>query len=529
MIAVPLVEKPQDVVLKPKLNVEKGQVKLVFRIGEKGKRLVLIKKKLHIPIYRALYIDRMLEEHNNLVTSRDRIYRGLVKNFKIISDSDYDVPKSLEDILRPYQAYGFKWLSTLQDSGFGGILADEMGLGKTIQAISLLLKAKENGNKEPSLIVCPASLVFYWVEKCGCFAPDLKVYALAGTAATRKKALKEASEQAPYDVYITSYDLVKRDIEHYEKINLHTCILDEAQFIKNQNTAVAKAVKLLHAEHRYALTGTPIENRLSELWSIFDFLMPGFLYSSAEFVRKFESPIAKNKDAEATERPKKMVSPFILRRRKEGVLKDLPDKLEEVRYARFEGEQQKLYDAQVVHMREMIATTTDSPTDKIKILSEMTRLRQICCDPGLVFEDYKGGSTKRDGCLQLIQSAMDGGHRMLVFSQFTSMLVLLEEDLNRNGIKYYKITGSTPKDQRITLVHQFNEGDVPVFLVSLKAGGTGLNLVGADVVIHYDPWWNIAATNQATDRAHRIGQRDGNNALSSLTWQMIDCIMYPLN
>ena len=265
-------------------------------------------------------------------------------------------------------------------------------------------------------------------------------------------------------------------------------------------------MKLIHADHRFALTGTPIENRLSELWSIFDFLMPGFLYKSEDFVRRFEIPVSRDQDEEMTGRLKKMVSPFILRRLKGDVLKDLPPKLEEVRYARFEGEQQKLYDAQVVHMQQMIHASGNTGEDKIRILAELTRIRQICCDPSLLFENYQGESAKRAACMDLVQSAIDGGHRMLIFSQFTSMLALLEEDLKLAGIVYFKITGVTPKETRVSLVNQFNEGETPVFLVSLKAGGTGLNLTGADVVIHYDPWWNLAAQNQATDRAHRIGQ-----------------------
>ena len=320
----------------------------------------------------------------------------------------------------------------------------------------------------------------------------------------RKKGEGRQTDRA--DVYVTSYDLLKRDIALYEGLHFYICVLDEAQFIKNQKAAAAKSVKLIQADHRFALTGTPIENRLSELWSIFDFLMPGFLYSSEDFVRRFETPIARDKDEETTERLRKMAGPFILRRLKSDVLKDLPAKLEEVRYARFDGEQQKLYDAQVVHMQQMIHASGNRGEDKIKILAELTKIRQICCDPSLLFEDYSGESAKRTACMDLVQSAMDGGHRMLIFSQFTSMLALLEEDLKAAGIDYFKITGSTPKETRISLVNQFNEGETPVFLVSLKAGGTGLNLTGADVVIHYDPWWNLAAQNQATDRAHRIGQ-----------------------
>ena len=348
------------------------------------------------------------------------------------------------------------------------------------------------------------------------YAPNTSLQA-AGSAVnpsgrSRKRNSQDSSQDVSpiqssiADVYITSYDLLKRDILHYETLDFYACILDEAQFIKNQTAAVSKTVKIIHADHRFALTGTPIENRLSELWSIFDFLMPGFLYSSSEFISRFENPITKSKDSEVTSRLKQMVSPFILRRLKSEVLKDLPAKLEEVRYARFGKEQQALYDAQVVHMRNMIQRGTASGEDKIRIFAELTHIRQICCDPSLLFDNYAGSSAKREVCMDLIDGAIDAGHRLLVFSQFTSMLELLERDLSAKKIEYFKITGATPKEQRITLVHKFNEGTCPVFLISLKAGGTGLNLTGADVVIHYDPWWNLAAQNQATDRAHRIGQ-----------------------
>lgn len=267
-------------------------------------------------------------------------------------------------------------------------------------------------------------------------------------------------------------------------------------------------MKVVNSQTRYALTGTPIENRLSELWSIFDYLMPGFLYGYDVFKREMESPIVKNSDEAAMKRLQKMVGPFILRRLKGDVLKDLPAKLEESRYVRFGSTQQKLYDAQVLHMKESIAKQDDTEFNKNKmlILAELTRLRQICCDPSLCFENYKGEAAKLEACLQLVQSAIDGGHRMLVFSQFTSMLAILEKKLAESEIPYYTITGSTSKEKRLQMVKEFNEGDVPVFLISLKAGGVGLNLTGADVVIHYDPWWNLAVQNQATDRAHRIGQ-----------------------
>lgn len=494
-----------------------------------------VRQQIHLPLYRALYLDRMLEEHDSLAASRDQTYRTLIKNFQTIRDADYEVPSALEETLRPYQVFGYKWLRTLEEAGFGGILADEMGLGKTIQMISLFQSYRDAGGTHPNLVVCPASLVYNWQEEIARFAPGLKVQTVTGTAGVRKMILADvgkpqteepstpekaegekkrgrkpkteiAARKGPADVYITGYDLLKRDIALYEGLRFHICVLDEAQYIKNQKAAAAKSVKLIHANHRFALTGTPIENRLSELWSIFDFLMPGFLYKSEDFIRRFEIPISRDQDEETTGRLKKMAGPFILRRLKSDVLKDLPPKLEEVRYARLEGEQQKLYDAQVVRMTQMIRTGGSSGEDKIRILAELTRIRQICCDPSLLFENYQGESAKRAVCMDLVQSAVDGGHRILIFSQFTSMLALLEEDLKAAGIAFFRITGSTPKETRVSLVNRFNEGETPVFLVSLKAGGTGLNLTGADVVVHYDPWWNLAAQNQATDRAHRIGQ-----------------------
>lgn len=469
--------------------------------------LEAIRDKVSAPLYRALYVDKLLEKHDDIAARRDSHIRSLIKNFKDIKDSDIEVPTETASILRPYQEYGFKWLAVLEKTGFGGILADEMGLGKTLQMITLFLYNKENGEKKSALVVCPASLVYNWEEEIHRFAPSLKAQVIAGLPAKREEALNTEA-----DVYITSYDLLKRDLKLYEDKTFSVCVIDEAQYIKNATAAQAKAVKVIHADHRFALTGTPIENRLSELWSIFDYLMPGLLYNNKTFVKKFETPIVKNQDDSAAQKLRGFTGPFILRRKKEEVLKDLPEKLEETRYARMEGEQQKLYDAEVAHMKKMLAIgmkntdPSEAGKEKIRILAELTRIRQICCDPSLAFDVYKGESAKREACMNLIQAAMEEGHRMLVFSQFTSMLALLEEDLKAAGIPYYKIIGETPKEKRMEMVKAFNHNDIPVFLISLKAGGTGLNLTGADVVIHYDPWWNIAAQNQATDRAHRIGQ-----------------------
>lgn len=462
-----------------------------------------IKGKIHLPIYRTLYLDKLLEEKEGLYTNRDHTFREMVKNFKTISDADYEVPASLKRVMRGYQKNGYKWLKTLESCQFGGILADDMGLGKTIQAISFLLSAQKKG--VTTLVIAPASLVFNWGEEFERFGPKLKVQLITGDQQERQQKIEE---YADYDVSVTSYDLLRRDISYYEGRKFTYEIIDEAQYIKNHTTAAAKAVKVIDSQMRIALTGTPIENRLSELWSIFDYLMPGFLYSYEVFKREIETPIAKYDDKDAMARLQRMVGPFIMRRLKTDVLKDLPDKLEEVRYVKFDKAQQTAYDAQVVHMQEMLARQDDDDfnKNKMKVLAELTRLRQICCDPNLCFDNYTGESAKLDSCVELVQSAMDGGHKMLLFSQFTSMLDLIKKRLDEQGIGYYVITGETSKEKRLQLVKAFNEDTVPVFLISLKAGGVGLNLTGADVVIHYDPWWNIAAQNQATDRAHRIGQ-----------------------
>ena len=459
--------------------------------------------KMHLPLYRALYLDQILKEQNGVSYEGGQKLRRLIKEFKTINESDYEVPSSLESTMRSYQKDGYRWMRVLFDHGFGGILADDMGLGKTLQALSLLLSQKEEGKEVNTLIVSPASLVFNWKAEVGKFTPTLKAVTVSGTAKEREAVIKNHQD---FDILITSYDLLKRDIALYEGIQFNIEIIDEAQFIKNHNTAAAKAVRAVSAKHRLALTGTPIENRLSELWSIFEYLMPGFLFSQESFKKNISSPIEKNSDKNAASKLKKLTGPFILRRLKGDVLKDLPEKIEETRVAPLEGEQLKLYTAEVAKTKGMLKGSKNYNEQKIEILAELMRIREICCDPSLVFKDYKGESAKRVATMDLIESAIDGGHRILLFSQFTSMLELLEDDLKEKGIEYYKITGDTPKAKRLELVDDFNGGTTPLFLISLKAGGTGLNLTGADIVIHYDPWWNTAAQDQATDRAHRIGQ-----------------------
>ncbi|MCR4868855.1 MAG: DEAD/DEAH box helicase [Lachnospiraceae bacterium] len=463
------------------------------------------KGKMEIPSYRALYLNKMLEEHDEIATDRDRAFKTLVKSFKTLRDADYDVPPSLKPVLRNYQKQGFRWILTLAGYGFHGILADEMGLGKTLEMIAALVYEKQQGNLQRSLVVCPASLVYNWMVELAHFAPELKAEAVDGSKENRREILAKNDQ----DILVTSYDLLRRDIAEYEDYQFTYQILDEAQYIKNPKSGMSKAVKIIKSTHRFALSGTPIENRLSELWSIFDYLMPGFLYDYETFREDYETPIVAEKDEWVSKRLSAMTSPFILRRKKESVLKDLPEKLEEIRYTNFSSAQRKIYDSQLLRMKKTIEATSgeDFKKNKMKILADITRLRQICCDPTLLFEDYKGESSKKEMLLELIRDAMEDGHKMLVFSQFTSMLEKIGDALHEQGIPFYTITGETKKEKRLALVNAFNTDEVPVFLISLKAGGTGLNLTGADMVIHYDPWWNVAAENQATDRAHRIGQK----------------------
>ena len=460
-----------------------------------------------LPSYRALYLDARLKGEG-LQVEKDRNFRHLIRDMKTIEENDAQVPPSLAGVLREYQKHGFRWLKTLCANGFGGILADDMGLGKTLQAIAFLLSEYEEqkpGQRKRALIICPASLVYNWKSELERFAPALEAVTVVGSAGERRQLLEE--EQG--DVLITSYDLLRRDVTWYEGHPFGCEIIDEAQYIKNQGTQTAHAVKAVQAEFRLALSGTPLENRLSELWSIFDYVMPGFLYGYQRFRSELELPIVKYQDENAMERLRKMISPFILRRCKQEVLRELPDKIEKKMTARLEGEQWELYQAHAQRLRMQLAGQTEEEfnTSRIQILSELTRLRLLCCDPALEYEDYRGGSAKLELCMDLVKNAVEGGHKILLFSQFTSMLSRIAHRLEKERIGYYLLTGSTPKERRVQMARSFNEDDTPVFCISLKAGGTGLNLTGADMVIHYDPWWNGAVENQATDRAHRIGQK----------------------
>lgn len=458
-----------------------------------------------LPSARALLVDALLQNAQNVRLTRDSGFRGLVRDFDSYSDADIEVPCGLQAELRGYQEDGFRWLGTLERMGFGGILADDMGLGKTLQVVAHILGRKEEGAAGCSLIVCPASLVYNWMSELARFAPGLRCIAVVGAKSSRAERIGSI---AGYDVLVTSYDLLRRDVEIYSGRRFARVVLDEAQYIKNPKAQVTKCAKCLDADVRFALTGTPIENRLAELWSIFDFLMPGYLGSRDEFAKRYESPVeAREHDASTLLRC--AIGPFVLRRLKADVLADLPEKTESVVYAQMDAKQKKLYLASQDRLALQIQHQEDKDLkkEKLKILAELTKLRQICCDPSLCYEGYDGSSAKLETCMELVSQAIDGGHRVLLFSQFTTMLDIIAKRLASEGLSTLLLTGSTSKESRERLVRRFQAGDGDVFLISLKAGGVGLNLTSADVVIHYDPWWNIAAQDQATDRAHRIGQR----------------------
>ena len=490
------------------IHMEDNELEPLYNLRE---TLQLTDKQLQqdvieVPKYRTMYLDEELQAGYHLSVHKDRNFRALIRSMKTVEDTDFEVPESLNGVMREYQKYGYRWIRTLFHNGFGGILADDMGLGKTLQVICFLLSEMENQETgRRTLIVCPASLVYNWKSELERFAPGLSAKMVIGSAAERELILEQSGE---CEILITSYDLLRRDAEHYEKLSFFCQVIDEAQYIKNHSIQAAKAVKNIRAGFKLALTGTPVENRLSELWSIFDYLMPGYLYGYQRFREELEQPIVLQNDEATARRLQKMIRPFVLRRLKQDVLKDLPEKLEENMYASMEGEQQELYDAHVKRMQLMLDKKSEDEfrSTKLQVLAELTKLRQLCCDPALLYENYRGGSAKQEMAVSLIKNAVENGHKVLLFSQFTSMLDRLAEALHRENIAYYMLNGATPKEKRAQMVNAFAWDEVPVFCISLKAGGTGLNLTAADVVIHFDPWWNVAVQNQATDRAHRIGQ-----------------------
>lgn len=475
----------------------------------------LEKKVIQIPKYRALYIDRCLRE-SNMRMDRNQAFKQLVLNVTEPQDMEFEVPKNFKGVLRDYQKTGFKWLKTLAMYGLGGILADDMGLGKTIQALAFIMSEREKV-PAPTLVVAPTSVVYNWQDEAGKFAPDLKAVVVSGTPKERQELLEEAKKA---DLVITSYALIRRDVELYEDFNFGYCFLDEAQHVKNPSSLGAKAVKIIKARGYFALTGTPLENSLTELWSVFDFVMRGYLLTHQKFVKKYERPVVKEQNEGALQELQKQITPFILRRMKRDVLQELPPKIESKVLTELTKEQKKVYLTYLHKAKgeiEEAITTSGFEKSQIKILSILTRLRQICCHPATFLENYQGDSGKLVYLKEIMQDAVKGGHRILLFSQFTGMLEIIRNQLDKEQIGYFYLDGSTKTEERGRMVQAFNRGEGDAFLISLKAGGTGLNLTGADMVIHYDPWWNPAVEEQATDRAYRIGQKNSVQVIKLIT------------
>ncbi|MBC8096295.1 MAG: DEAD/DEAH box helicase, partial [Akkermansiaceae bacterium] len=456
----------------------------------------------------AGFLESTLKQHGDWRVQAPAAWRE--RAAKQSGEAKLDCPPlgDLESVLRPYQKHGVAWLRFLRENHFGGILADEMGLGKTLQTLAFLRSRRSEAvdSGKPSLIVCPTSLVFNWVAEATRFTPDLKVLPLQGPDRhTRFDQIQQ------YDLIVTSYALIRRDAEKYRELEFDTVVLDEAQHIKNRQTQNAQAVKAIRGQHRLVLTGTPLENSVLDLWSIFDFLMPGYLGTAKDFRERYELPIAKEKNSEAQSRLARRLRPFMLRRLKREVAADLPEKIEQVSFCELTPDQRAVYQQVIESTRKEVLAAVGAQgiaKSRMLVLTALLRLRQICCDLRLLKLDGvkpETASGKLDLFAELLQEVIDGGHRVLVFSQFVGMLTLLEERLKEEGVEFCYLDGST--QNRAAVVEKFQKtSSIPVFLISLKAGGVGLNLTGADTVIHFDPWWNPAVEAQATDRAHRIGQ-----------------------
>ena len=459
--------------------------------------------EVEVDKYHSLYLENFMNS-SSLHFNRDQHFQDLISHIEEKDPEDIQVPQNYSKILRDYQVQGFKWLKTMSEYGFGGILADDMGLGKTLQVMTLIEDGI--GENHVSLVVAPATLIYNWQDEIKKFSKKLKTVCITGNIAQRKKLIESIPE---YDVVITSYDYIRRDYELYKDYQFYYFILDEAQYIKNQSTKNAQTVKLINGKYRFALTGTPIENSLAELWSIFDFLMPQYLFNYHYFQKQYENDIVKNNDEEKTKQLKKLVTPFILRRNKKEVLTELPDKIEQNIILPFNDEEEKLYVANLAEANKELQELYDlEGSDKMQILKLLTRLRQLCLEPRLVYDNIDQPSSKLKACMELIKTMQENKQKVLLFSSFTSVLDLIAEECQKAGITYYMLTGSTNKEDRRELVSRFQKDDTTVFLISLKAGGTGLNLTSAEAVIHFDPWWNVSAQNQATDRAYRIGQKN---------------------
>ena len=459
-----------------------------------------------IPLNKCLYIDNYLKEKGVENVEIDSRLGCLMKSISNPEDAEVVLDETLKGVLRNYQLIGVKWLKSMASYSLGGILADDMGLGKTLQVLAFI--ASEKNREQPCMVVAPTSIIYNWKAEAEKFAPQLKVLVVTGAKDKRTFLICSCND---YDLLITSYGALKNDIEDYKKIKFSYIFVDEAQNIKNPMTLNANSVKSLKAKCCFALTGTPIENRLTEIWSIFDFIMPGFLFDKNKFISTYEEPIIKEKNLDKMNELSSLIKPFIIRRLKRDVLNELPEKIETNYISEMTDKQKKLYAAYYKDFKnELIAKIDECGIEKnhIEILSALTRLRQICAHPGTFLDDYDGGSGKLDLAMELITEAVNSGHSILVFSQFTKMLKIIRNEFESNNINYYYLDGAMKPEERVIEIDNFNSDREAVFLISLKAGGTGLNLTKADIVIHFDPWWNPAVEDQASDRVHRIGQKN---------------------
>ena len=450
---------------------------------------------MKIPNNKAIYLEKLIEDEDLSFVNGSKYVSNVIKKFDKVKSKNYEIPKDLNATLRDYQVSGFEFFKTLSDYQFGGILADEMGLGKTIQTIAFLLSNKD----KKSIVITPTALIYNWKNELEKFAPTLKVGLLHAAKSERGKILYNIDN---YDVILTTYTTYKNDIDKYKNINFDYCIIDEAQNIKNPDAIITKAIKNVNAKVKFALTGTPIENNLMELWSIFDFIMPGYLYNKSKFKSIFV-----NNDKNIIEL-KNLIKPFILRRTKKEVITELPDKIEQKIIIDLEKEHKRAYKGYVNLITRKIK---ENNQDNITVFSYLTKLRQLCLSPELMVKNYQGKNSKLDVLINIINDSSD--EKILVFSQFTKVLEVIGKRLNEENISYSYLDGKTSAKDRVKLVEEFNTNNNKVFLISLKAGGTGLNLTSANIVVHFDPWWNPAVEDQASDRAHRIGQKNVVNVI----------------
>ena len=473
--------------------------------------------EVYIDKSKVLYIQEKLKDRNLSFIKGGNVLQEIVGKLLNKEFKRKLLPKALNAELRPYQKEGFKWINEITDLGFGGVLADDMGLGKTLQIIAFLLSQK----KSKSIVVVPTSVIYNWMDEFEKFAPSIRVGLVHGSKSKRDKVLRDfkrglgikieeenlkEKSYEKYDVLLTTYGTLKNDEKAYENLSFDYCIIDEAQNIKNPSAQATLSVKNIKSRCNIALTGTPIENNLMELWSIFDFVMPGYLFTKERFRERFildESNLSELKS---------LITPFILRRLKEDVLSELPEKLEKKYLVEMKGKQKQLYSFYVKAIKNQLnenKSSEKSGRDKINLFAYLTKLREICLDPSLVVPDYTGESSKLTVVKEIVKDASESGKKILLFSQFTSVLQKIEEDFKKEDISYLYLDGGTSAKDRVERVKKFNEdSNIKVFLISLKAGGVGLNLTSASVVIHFDPWWNPAVEDQATDRAHRFGQEN---------------------